>query len=212
LKKTHTCHPWKFVTNTAIDLTGTHPEPVDSSLAGVSHDLSLKTAYYTAQVPIWLDLISTPSEWATSFLAPEAKEVLTALGGVAVVFPIPGSSGANSSSSGGPGPTPDATRNLIREVGRLVKEGLGGWEWDGVGLGIGIGDFDNVDEWDDCCVDAGLEFVQVKGGSKDVDKNEFGGELPVGFLYFNPDLTPDLTPDIVSYTTRYLHHVLYCTN
>ncbi|KAJ4288255.1 hypothetical protein N0V88_007445 [Collariella sp. IMI 366227] len=40
----------------------------------------LTTPYYTASIPIWLDLISTPTDWSATFLSPEAKEVLDVLG------------------------------------------------------------------------------------------------------------------------------------
>ncbi|KAK7741922.1 hypothetical protein SLS62_010857 [Diatrype stigma] len=166
------------------DLTGTHPEPTGPSLAGTTHNLALKTAYYAAEVPIWLDLVSSPSEWAASFLSPEAKEVLDILGGVVVVFALP----ANAK----PGETADdgaagAARDLIRNVGRVVREGLGGWEWDGVGLCVGVGeaggggdDDGQFDEWEDCCAEWGLEFVQVRGHNNHntaaPERNEFGAD------------------------------------
>lgn len=124
-------------------------------------------------MPIWLDLITTASEWAASFLSPEAKEVLEVLGGVVVVFPV----SASTSSS--------QNKDLIREVGRVVKEGLGGWEWDGVGLGVGIGEvphLDDLDMWDELCGDAGLEFVHVGSSTTPSDaKNEFGGKFCLAF-------------------------------
>ncbi|KAK7456318.1 alpha and gamma adaptin binding protein p34 [Colletotrichum acutatum] len=170
------------------DLTGTHPEPASTTLAGTTHILPIKTSYYTADVPIWLDLVDSPAEWSASFLSPEAKEVLTVLGGLAVVFALPSSSPSASSSLSSavpsstsasapadvttthatvasppaptPQPSPEDTRALITEVGRVVREGLGGWGWDGVGLGIGVGD-GTADEWEDLCAEWGLEFVQL---------------------------------------------------
>ncbi|GKT40968.1 uncharacterized protein ColSpa_01149 [Colletotrichum spaethianum] len=178
------------------DLTGYHPEPASTTLAGTTHLLSLKTSYYTADVPIWLDLISSPTEWSASFLSPEAKEVLTVLGGLAVVFALPLASSSSSATAPvpdassvtpttttaapaapAPPPSADDTRALITEVGRVVREGLGGWGWDGVGLGIGVGDGD-AEEWEELCAEWGLEFVQVRGGKKDEGKNEFGGLWP----------------------------------
>ncbi|EXF78987.1 alpha and gamma adaptin binding protein p34 [Colletotrichum fioriniae PJ7] len=173
------------------DLTGTHPEPASTTLAGTTHILPIKTSYYSADVPIWLDLVDSPAEWSASFLSPEAKEVLTVLGGLVVVFALPSSSSSSSSSSSttttttttgpvpadvtatalapapapapapasSPPPSVEDTRALITEVGRVVREGLGGWGWDGVGLGIGVGD-GTVDEWEDLCAEWGLEFVQ----------------------------------------------------
>ncbi|TQN73952.1 hypothetical protein CSHISOI_01481 [Colletotrichum shisoi] len=181
------------------DLTGSHPEPASTTLAGTTHLLSLKTSYYTADVPIWLDLISSPAEWSASFLSPEAKEVLTVLGGLAVVFSLPSAS-SSASSSGVAAPIADAspavpttttttatpaappsadeTRALITEVGRVVREGLGGWGWDGVGLGIGVGEGE-AEEWEELCAEWGLEFVQIRGGKKDDGKNEFGEKMGI---------------------------------
>ncbi|RYO85190.1 hypothetical protein DL764_009214 [Monosporascus ibericus] len=146
------------------DLTGTPPEPTSTSLAGTTHNLPIKTAYYKATVPVWLDLIASPSEWAGSFLSAEAKEVLDVLGGVVVVFPLP----IRPKSDEG-----DAARELIGGVGRVVREGLGGWEWDGVGLCLGVGEVDDVDDWEDCCAEWGLEFVQVRSQAVP-GRNEFG--------------------------------------
>ncbi|KAM0811123.1 putative Increased recombination centers protein 6 [Seiridium cardinale] len=153
-------HLSKFVK----DLTGNAPESSSTTLAGTTHDLDLKTAYYTATVPIWLDLISEPSDWSESFLAPEAKEVLDVLGGVVIVFPLPGKADSDEAR---------AAKDLIQHVGKVVKEGLGGWSWEGVGLCLGFGEIDDVDEWDECAAESGLEFVQVRAKSSDA-RNEFG--------------------------------------
>ncbi|KAI1751591.1 hypothetical protein F4782DRAFT_504527 [Xylaria castorea] len=146
------------------DLTGTTPEQTSTTLAGASHNLSLKTTYYTAEVPIWLDLISSPSEWSASFLSAEAKEVLEVLGGVILVFALPVHSQSEEDKS---------ARELIQHVGKVVKDGLGGWGWDGVGLCLGVGEIDDVDVWEDCCAESGLEFVQVRNQSTP-SRNEFG--------------------------------------
>ncbi|KAI0188885.1 hypothetical protein EV127DRAFT_470857 [Xylaria flabelliformis] len=146
------------------DLTGTTPEQTSTTLAGASHNLSLKTTYYTAEVPIWLDLISSPSEWSASFLSSEAKEVLEVLGGIIIVFALP----VHSQSEEG-----KSVKELIQHVGKVVKDGLGGWGWDGVGLCLGVGEIDDVDAWEDCCAESGLEFVQVRNQSTP-SRNEFG--------------------------------------
>ncbi len=136
----------------STELTGSKPTPAEKSLAGITHDLPIKTKYYTTTVPIWLDLIESPSEWASSFLSTDASEVLAVLGGLILIFSIPDS---NCST--------DATRQLIQHVGKVVHDGLGGWSWDGVKLAVGVGAASNVDEWDELCAEAGLEFVQVGG-------------------------------------------------
>ncbi|KAL7914977.1 hypothetical protein GGI35DRAFT_165287 [Trichoderma velutinum] len=151
------------------DLTGSSPEAASTSLAGTTHDLELKTSYYTASVPIWIDLIASPSEWAASFLSEEAREVLAVLGGLVLVFAIPNAKPATLSGD-------NDTPSLIRHVGSVVQKGLGGWEWDGVRLAVGIGEGD-ADEWDELCAEAGLEFVQLKSGQK--EKNEFGEQTGI---------------------------------
>ncbi|KAK3308498.1 alpha and gamma adaptin binding protein p34-domain-containing protein [Chaetomium strumarium] len=222
------------------DLTGTHPTPAPSSsssspdpspatapdsdaaddptpsLAGTTHPFALSTAYYTASIPIWLDLIASPAEWASSFLSPEAKEVLDVLGGVLVVFALPtpahppppltSTSPTNLSpdhheqkqeqADGGQDKKKAQVRELITQVGKVVREGLGGWEWDGVGLGVGVSSIGSngglaeeegagaLDEWEDLCAECGLEFVHVSraslvvGKAPDGDKrNEFGERM-----------------------------------
>ena len=151
----------------STEITGFKPTPASDSLAGITHDLPLKTKYYTTTVPIWLDLIESPSAWASSFLSPDASEVLAILGGLILVFSLP-----NSSSS------TDVRRELIQHVGKLVHDGLGGWSWDGVKLAVGVGSAsspDNVDEWDELCAEAGLEFVLVGGGGDESKLQQFGG-------------------------------------
>jgi hypothetical protein len=149
------------------DLTGSSPEPASTSLAGTTHDLHLKTSYYTASVPIWLDIIASPSEWASSFLSDEAREVLAVLGGLVLVFAIPSASPTALTAD-------NQLPSLIRHVGSVLQKGLGGWDWDGVRLAVGIGEGD-ADDWDELCSEFGMEFVQLKSGQK--EKNEFGGML-----------------------------------
>ncbi|CAG9979660.1 unnamed protein product [Clonostachys byssicola] len=151
----------QHLTRVVQELTGSAPEAASTTLAGSTHDLNLKTAYYTAVVPTWIDLIASPEEWSASFLSPEAREVLTVLGGLVLVFPLSGA---------------QPTRDVIKQVGRVVKEGLGGWEWDGVGIAVGVGEGE-TEEWDELCAEAGLEFVQVTGSSRDQGRNEFGGKF-----------------------------------
>lgn len=149
---------------THADLTGSKPTPSEGSLAGTTHDLPLKTKYYSATVPVWLDLIESPSEWSASFLSPEAGEVLTVLGGIILIFALPSTTGSGD----------DATRDLIAHVGKVVHEGLGGWSWDGVKLAVGVGGGDaDTEEWDELCAEAGLEFVHV--GGDDNKLQQFGG-------------------------------------
>ncbi|KXJ93416.1 hypothetical protein Micbo1qcDRAFT_174479 [Microdochium bolleyi] len=187
------------LTKVIKDLTGSHPEQTSTSIAGTTHNLAIKTSYYTAEVPIWLDLIASPEEWAESFLSPEAKEVLDVLGGLIVVFalppptspsiapaqssqpvppspPAPGTTSSTTPPPSSAAETAAQTRDLLRNIGRVVQDGLGGWSWDGVSLALGVGEADDVDEWEELAAGCGLEFVQIKSRVV-ADRNEFGGSM-----------------------------------
>ncbi|KAL1841893.1 hypothetical protein VTJ49DRAFT_6415 [Mycothermus thermophilus] len=163
----------------------------EPTLSGTTHPLPLQTPYYTASIPVWLDLISDNHEWARSFLAPEAKEVLEVLGGVVVVFGIPPPPLTASSPPAHSSVTcsREKARELITQVGRVVREGLGGWEWDGVGLAVGVsshgygsgGDGGDVgdgvlDEWEDLCAEWGLEFVHISAGELKASSSSSSGD------------------------------------
>ncbi|CEJ92840.1 hypothetical protein VHEMI08469 [[Torrubiella] hemipterigena] len=151
----HESHLLRVIT----ELTGT--SLISSSpTAGSSHTLNLKTRYYKASIPLWLDLIESPVEWSTSFLSSEATEVLSVLGGIILVFATPEKG------------QEDKVRDLIQHVGQVVHQGLGGWEWDGVKLAVGVGEGEG-DEWDELCAGAGIEYVQI-GGSRGAALQEFG--------------------------------------
>lgn len=179
-----------------VDLTGSLPEQTSTSLAGTTHSLAIKTAYYTAEVPVWLDLIASPEDWAESFLSPEAKEVLDVLGGLVVVFALPPppppqvqmqmpassptatdvpEKTTTASTTTHSGDAAQAARDLLRNVGKVVQDGLGGWSWDGVSLALGVGEVDDVDEWEELAAGCGLEFVQIKSRAV-AGRNEFGGK------------------------------------
>ncbi|ODA79123.1 hypothetical protein RJ55_04715 [Drechmeria coniospora] len=167
-------HHAEHLSNVVQALAGSPPSPASTSLAGTTHSLALRTPYYRADVPVWLDLVGSPAAWAASFLSDEAREVLAVLGGLVLVFPLPRT-----------GPETTTTRELIAQVGSVVRDGLGGWEWDGVRLAVGLGGADDTDEWDGLCVEAGMEFVHVPSavprastGDKGA-RNEFGEKVGV---------------------------------
>ncbi|CAI4214798.1 unnamed protein product [Parascedosporium putredinis] len=108
-----------------------------------------------------------PEDWAETFLSPEAKEVLDALGGLVLVFEVPKLQRAGASKHD--------EEHLIEHVGRVVKDGLGGWGWDGVALAIGLGS-DTDGHWEDLCAEAGLELVLVSDNDAKGARNEFGGQ------------------------------------
>jgi hypothetical protein len=146
-------------------LTGTSPSAGNSSnsLAGLSHTLQLKTAYYTATIPIWLDEIplfplaqdvesikspdKTPTASGTvvgngSRSSPAADwateflqpEAKEVLAALgALVVCFRKPSSASEQLGIG---------SLIEEVGRVVREGLNGGStyggWEGICVAVGM--------------------------------------------------------------------------
>lgn len=147
-------------------LTGSAPAITGDSIAGVTHEWSIKTNYYTASVPIWLDEIHEPEIWSKEFLAPEAREVLTVLGAFIVCFRKPiDEAGLQSFKS------------LLENVAEVVKEGCG-YTWDGVCLAVAMPQSTtpylekSFDEWEDLCQEHGFEFVDFESKGR----NEYSGK------------------------------------
>jgi len=137
-------------------LTGSSPSLASDTIAGTTHLWPLKTAYYTTTVSIWLDEITSPSSWAREFLAPEAKEVLTALGAFVICFRKP----VNEAEL-------KDVKDLLEKVGEVVKEGCG-MTWDGVCLAVAMPQSvtpyleKSFDEWEELCQESGFEFVDFE--------------------------------------------------
>jgi hypothetical protein len=142
------------------------PSLTADSIAGTTHNWPIKTSYYEASIPIWLDEISEPQTWSAEFLAPEAREVLTALGAFIVCFrkPIDNTSLEN-------------IKTLLEHVSEVVKEGCG-YSWDGVCLAVAMPQSTtpflekSFDEWEELCQDFGFEFVDFESKGR----NEFSGK------------------------------------
>jgi hypothetical protein len=128
----------------------------------------LKTAYYTAEVPVWLDepSLSSPSEWSADFLMPEAREVLSALGAFVIAFRKPMDEAEFVQIQG-----------LIKEVSKVVKQC--GYGWDGVCLAIGMKQdiVPNLevpgDKWEEVLegIDGGWEWIDAEAKGR----NEYNG-------------------------------------
>jgi hypothetical protein len=153
-------------------LTGSKPTLSDpTTIAGTTHPYPIKTAYYSATIPIWLDEVITPSTWSKEFLGPEAKEVLLAVGAFVVCFKKP----LDHSEL-------DEVKELLKHVGEVVKEGCG-MVWDGVCVAIGMprGEVGGEvavrgmkgEEWEDLCQEWGFEWVDWE----DKGRNEYSGML-----------------------------------
>jgi hypothetical protein len=153
-------------------LTGSSPSPDAStgSCAGLTHEWEVRTPYYTATVPVWIDEISKLEEWKEQFMKPEASEVVTAVGAWVYVFRL--------RKDGGFDKEVEKTMEALNEV----LEAHDGAEYGeekvllAVGMpasGGGGGVFlrsERRAEWEDVAMGLGWEFVEF--GQK--GKNEFG--------------------------------------
>ncbi|CZT40774.1 uncharacterized protein RSE6_00425 [Rhynchosporium secalis] len=151
-------------------LTGSAPALTTDTVAGTTHNWPIKTDYYTATIPIWLDEISDASVWSADFLAPEAKEVLTVLGAFIVCFRKPIDEKALKE-----------VRHLLENVAEVVKEGCG-LMWDGVCLAVGMPQSTtpylekSFDEWEELCQEYGFEFVDFESKGRNQYSEPMGLE------------------------------------
>ncbi|KAL2075777.1 hypothetical protein VTL71DRAFT_720 [Oculimacula yallundae] len=151
-------------------LTGSPPTLTTETIAGSTHNWPIKTSYYTATIPIWLDEISDPSVWSADFLAPEAKEVLTVLGAFIVCFRKPINEKALQE-----------VKVLMEGVAEVVKEGCG-LMWDGVCIAVGMPQSTtpylekSFEEWEELCQEFGFEFVDFEGKGRNQYSEPMGME------------------------------------
>lgn len=103
--------------------------------------------------------------WSSEFLAPEAKEVLTALGAFVVCFRKPVNEAGLSE-----------VKHLLEHVAEVVKEGCG-YSWDGVCLAVAMPQSltphleKSFNDWEDLCQEFGFEFVDFESKGR----NEYSG-------------------------------------
>ncbi|TKA40278.1 hypothetical protein B0A54_10884 [Friedmanniomyces endolithicus] len=155
------------------DLTGTAPPLNESgSTAGLTHEWHVKTPYYTARVPVWLDEIADSAQWRDDFLKPEAREVVEAIGAYVYCFRIPQD-----------GEICKEVEDVMQAI-QAVTEEHAGYGADTVMLAValpyGRGAREDAgeskrDDWDDVCLQYGFEFVEYAAEGT----NEYGEK--VGF-------------------------------
>lgn len=140
-----------------------------TTTAGLSHVLELRNRYYSADIPIWLDEVGTPSSWCNDFKTIEAQDVVRAVGAWIVVFKTPPISAEAKKH----------TENLLRAVQEVVEATHGGdGMWEGLCLAVGMscsrigksGDYDVTAElgkhgWEDICFDYGFEYIDASEDS-----------------------------------------------
>jgi len=155
-----------------LALTGSLPALLDTfpDHAGLSHELKIKTPYYSATVPIWVDTIPSTSEatkkdgeeepistlesWSDVYLSPEASEVLSVLGGIILTFRT----------------SPTATLAALHKITAKI-----GHNWDGVLLAVSMAPLpaEEMEELESACLRIGFELVDFANGSKG-GRNEYG--------------------------------------
>lgn len=148
-------------------LTGSAPTPdASGSCAGLTHEWEVRTAYYKATVPLWIDEISNVAEWKEEFMREEAGEVVRAVGAWVYVFRL-----------GGKDDEVEKTMKALQEV----LEEHAGYGVESVLLAVGMPSKsapgaatalakEKREEWDDVAMQYGFEFVEF--GAQGV--NEFG--------------------------------------
>ena len=147
------------------DLTGSAPSPIDgSTTAGLTHIWPLKTDYYTASLPIWMDEVADADAWRTEFASPEAKEVVGALGAWIYCFRKPIDEQGY-----------EEVKMMLKAIAKVIENACG-YSWDGTCLAVatpqGITPHleKEFEEWEESCRDHGFEYIdsEAKG------RNEFG--------------------------------------
>lgn len=156
-----------------IDLTGSSPAPDGSgSTAGLTHEWDVKTAYYSAKVPIWVDEIPDIEAWKTEFLKPEAREVIEAVGAWIYCFNKPIN-----------GLVTEAAENVMKAIQDITEEHAG-YGADAVMLAVAISnsqeagtnaDGASQEDWEDVCMQYGFEYINYSAQGA----NEYGEK--VGF-------------------------------
>jgi hypothetical protein len=134
----------------------------------LSHEWSLQTDYYAAELSIWIDDISDISTWRTEFSKDEAKEVVEAVGAWIYVFRKP--------------VTDDDLAN-IKATTEAIKSVIGkacGEYWEGTCLAVGTKQGTTTslrlegEEWEDFCQENSFEYIDAEAKGR----NEYGE--PVG--------------------------------
>jgi hypothetical protein len=134
----------------------------------------VQTAYYSTNVPIWIDEIQDVQAWKEEFLKEEAEEVVNAVGAWVYCFSAPRSDGEDGQKEA------DKAEEVMRCIREVVKRHDGG---EGVSIAVAVhGKSGRIEEtkmdaedWDDRCIEHGFEFVDYAAKGK----NEYGEK--VGF-------------------------------
>nr|POF14148.1 uncharacterized protein c19a8.11c [Quercus suber] len=151
----------------AIVLTGSKPTLNESgTTAGLIHEWNIKTAYYSANVSIWIDEVPDVVAWEAEFTKSEAQEVIEALGAWIYCFRRP--------AAGEHVAAVEQTMNVIQKIAEK-HAGLGA---EVCMLAVAVpdgtvaspGSTTSNEDWEDIALRYGFEFID----SSATGKNEFG--------------------------------------
>ncbi|KAF4551188.1 putative alpha and gamma adaptin-binding protein p34 [Elsinoe fawcettii] len=154
-------------------LTGSRPTVnSDGSIAGSIHEWHLKTNYYSAHIPLWIDQIGDLERWQEEFSAPDAREVIQALGGWIYCFNKPTQTTDDAISQ-----MRDEAQAGMKAIEAIISKACG-YGWEGVKLAVALSPPGSKaaasslvhEEWEDLCIDHGFEFIDAAA----TGKNDFG--------------------------------------
>ncbi|THW14968.1 hypothetical protein D6D23_09161 [Aureobasidium pullulans] len=168
--------PDSDISRVVKEITGSAPTPDASTgfLAGITHEWNVKTAYYTATIPIWIDEITDTTAWKSEFLNTEAKEVVQAVGAWIYCF--------NSSDIKKESADDDAEVTMSEHVEATMKavaevvEKACGMMWDGTRLAVDLTPANkgrSTINAEEICLDLGFEYIHIDA----TGKNEYGENL-----------------------------------
>ena len=132
--------------------------------------MTLKTAYYTAAVPIWIDEISDLEQWKDEFSKPEAREVIEAVGAWIYCFSTP------AQKKDGEEVAIDAQVEETMKAISEVIDNASDMSWDGTRLAIDMAPSNQGKATvvaEEQCLDCGFEYIHVDAEGK----NEYGEKL-----------------------------------
>ena len=107
----------------------------------------LRTRYYSADIPVWIDETSSPREWKADFLSPEAADVVRAVGAWIIVFrkgaQLSGRSeqdeAQQDNNGGGDLQEKEVAKQLMQAVQDIIRNAHDEEEvWDGTCLVVGM--------------------------------------------------------------------------
>ncbi|THX15028.1 hypothetical protein D6D13_02416 [Aureobasidium pullulans] len=168
--------PDSDISRVVKEITGSAPTPDAStgSLAGITHEWNVKTAYYTAAIPIWIDEITDTTAWKSEFLNPEAKEVVQAVGAWIYCF---NSSDVKKESGDDDAEVtiPEHVEATMKAVAEVVEKACG-MMWDGTRLAVDLTPANkgrSTINAEEICLDLGFEYIHIDA----TGKNEYGESL-----------------------------------